>query len=180
MGQVIYYLAMTVDSLIAAPGGDLGWLLEYEHSGEDYGYNEMLQGVDALIMGAGTYEWLLNSGQQWPYEGLDAIVMTSRTLPQPPGFSVRFTNEAPADLVRSLEAKHEKNIWLVGGGKLAAAFADADLIDEYDLTLIPVVLSAGIPLLEPASTARQQKLALIDHQVFPSGVVRLRYARLRA
>ena len=177
MGDVIYYLAMSVDAMIAGPGGDLEWLLKYESSGEDYGYKELLAGLDALVMGAGTYEWIVDHGEAWPYEGLDAIVMTTRTLPQPAGGAVRFTAEPPADIVRSLKAKHQKNIWLAGGGKLAAAFAAADLIDEYDLTLIPVVLGAGIPLLQPASATLQQRLTLVDHQVFPSGVVRLRYAR---
>jgi dihydrofolate reductase len=177
VGKVIYYLAMSVDAMIAAPSGDLGWLLKYEHSGEDYGYKEMVAGIDALVMGAATYEWILNAGEAWPYEGLDAVVMTTRALPQPKGRTVRFTSEAPADLVRSLKAKYEKNIWLVGGGKLAATFAASDLIDEYDLTLIPVVLGAGIPLLEPAAASLQQSLALVGHQVFPSGVVRLRYER---
>lgn len=177
MGSVIYYLAMSVDGLIAAPGGDLEWLLKYDSTGEDYGYKDLVAGLDALIMGAGTYEWLVNRGEEWPYEGLESIVMTTRTLPQPKGGTVRFTAEAPADLVRSLKAKHAKNIWLVGGGKLAAAFAAAGLIDEYDLTLIPVVLGAGIPLIAPAARSLQQTLALVDHQVFPSGVVRLRYAR---
>lgn len=179
MGKVIYYLAMSVDATIAGPGGDLGWLLQYDQSGEDYGYKALVQGLDALIMGAGSYEWILNAGEQWPYEGLESVVMTSRSLPQPPGGNARFTAESPADVVRSLRARYEKNIWLVGGGKLAAAFAAADLIDEYDLTLIPVVLGAGIPLLQPAAAILQQKLDLIDHQVYPSGVVRLRYARKR-
>jgi dihydrofolate reductase len=177
VGKVIYYLAMSVDAMIAAPGGDLDWLLKFDSTGEDYGYKEMVAGLDALIMGAGTYEWILRAGEEWPYDGLDAIVMTSRPLPQPKGGSVRLTTEAPADLVRSLKEKYEKNIWLVGGGKLAAAFAAEDLIDEYDLTLIPVVLAAGIPLLEPAPVALTQSLRLVDHQVFPSGVVRLRYER---
>jgi dihydrofolate reductase len=130
-------------------------------------------------MGARTYEWVLNSGEEWPYGEMECVVMTSRTFPEPRGGTAHFTNEAPTDLIRSLKGRYEKNIWLVGGGKLAAAFADADLVDEYDLTLIPVMLGAGVPMLEPVGAARQQKLALVDHQVFPSGVVRLRYARLR-
>ena len=175
MGNVIYYVAMTIDAMIAAPGGELEWLLKYDH-GEDYGYNDLIGSLDALIMGAATYEWLLNRGEKWPYENLESIVMTTRTLPQPSGGTVRFTAQEPASLVSELRARHEKDIWLVGGGKLAAAFAEADLIDDYDLTLIPVVLGAGIPLLHPAVASLLQSLTLVDHQAFPSGVVRLRYA----
>ena len=103
--------------------------------------------------------------------------MTTRSLPQPAGGAVRFTAESPEELVRPLKAKYQKNIWLVGGGKLAAAFAEADLIDEYDLTLIPIVLRRASPCLERAAAARLQRLTLFEHQVFPSGVVRLRYER---
>ena len=178
MGKVIYYVAMTVDGLIAGPGGDLSWLLQYEH-GEDYGYDDLIKGIDALIMGAATYEWLLDRGEPWPYKGLESFVMTTRTLPQPLGGTVRFTAQEPASLIAELKAKHAKNIWLVGGGKLATAFAEADLIDEYDLTVIPIVLGAGIPLLAPAPGAREHWLSLVDHQAFSSGAVRLRYDRRR-
>jgi dihydrofolate reductase len=177
VGKVIYYLAMTADAMIAGPGGDLAWLLNFDTRGEDYGYNDLVAGLDALIMGAGTYEWILNAGEEWPYDGIDSVVMTTRTLPQPKGGTVRFSAETPVDLTASLKARHDRDIWLVGGGKLAAAFAAAQLIDVFDLTIIPIVLGAGIPLLGPASKSLQQSLALVEHKVFPSGVVRLRYAR---
>jgi dihydrofolate reductase len=181
MGDVIYYVAMSIDGMIAGPGGDLDWLLAYDHTGEDYGFDAMHAGIDASIMGAATYEWVLSHGApSSEEEGPESIVVTTRDLPQPPSGKVRFTSESPEELVRSLKAKYERNIWLVGGGKLAAAFAQADLIDQYDLAVIPVVLGAGIPLVHPGATNLAQKLTLLEHQVFPSGVMRLRYGRRRA
>lgn len=177
MGKVIYYLAMSVDGLIARPDGDLDWLESFEHGSEDYGYETLLKRLDALIMGAATYEWLLAKDIEWPYGDLDSIVMTRRPLPQPRGGAVRFTSEQPAELMRSLRERYQKDIWLVGGGKLAAAFAAADLIDEYDLTIIPVILGAGTPLLEPVAGAPLRWLTLAERRDFPSGVVRLRYER---
>lgn len=179
MSKVIYYVAMSVDGMIAGPGGDLGWLHDYDHSGEDYGYQELAAGLGASIMGASTYEWVLaHAGEDEPSEDdTESVVMTRRILPQPKHGTVRFTAESPTEVVAGLKAKHQKDIWLVGGGKLAAAFAAAGLIDVYDLTLIPVVLGAGIPLVEPAARGIVQTLKLVEHKTYPSGVVRLKYAK---
>ncbi len=176
MGSVIYYVATSVDGMIADVEGRVGWLEPFERSGEDYGYRAFLSHVGALVMGSGTYEWLLKAGIDWPYAGIEAVVMTGRRLPQPPGGQVAFDAGDPGEIVRVLKARHQKDIWLVGGGRLAGAFAERDLVDEYDLTIVPVVLGAGIPLLASRQgPAVARPLTMVEHQAYPSGAIRARY-----
>jgi dihydrofolate reductase len=176
MGNVIYYLAMSLDGKIADPEGGVEWLEGFQPP-EAYGYAAFYEGLGAMVMGAGTYEWFLNAAVDWPYQGLEAVVMTGREWPQPPGGRVRFASAAPGEVVGSLKAAHAGDIWLVGGARLAAAFAEQDLIDEYAITIIPVVLGAGIPLLGPRpGLSHLQSLALVEHRVYPDGVLHLRYA----
>jgi dihydrofolate reductase len=176
MGSVIYYVAASVDGMIADTEGGVGFLEPFERSGEEYGYEAFLGHVGAVVMGSGTYEWLLEAGVDWPYSGIEAVVMTGRRLPQPKGGHVAFAAGDPGEVVRALRARHAQDIWLAGGGKLAAAFVEGDLVDEYDLTIIPVVLGAGIPLLaRRPGPANARRLVLVEHQAYPSGVIRMRY-----
>ena len=45
-----------------------------------------------------------------------------------------------------VEAAGGKDVWVVGGGDLAAQFAEAKLLDELILYIAPVTLGAGRPL----------------------------------
>ena len=45
-------------------------------------------------------------------------------------------------------AAGERNLWVVGGGNVASQFADAGLLDELLLTVVPVVLGSGKPLFD--------------------------------
>jgi dihydrofolate reductase len=67
----------------------------------------------------------------------------------------------------------QRRLWLVGGGGLATACREAGLISEYIVSVMPVVLGAGIPLF--ARGGSFEKLDLCDTSTWPDGVVQLRY-----
>ena len=73
----------------------------------------------------------------------------------------------------ALAAAAGKNVWVVGGGNVAAQFADAGLLDELLLTIMPVVLGSGKPLLPIAGVT--EPLTLLDSTPFPAGAIGLRY-----
>lgn len=86
-------------------------------------------------------------GESWYYEQ-PAWVFTSRDLGTPEGADVRFAQGAVADAYEQLcAAAGDRDIWVVGGGDLAGQFADAGLLDEVVLSIAPVTLGAGKPLL---------------------------------
>lgn len=73
-----------------------------------------------------------------------------------------------------MPAEPGKDVWLVGGGELIAAFLDAGEIDEFILHVMPVLIGEGLPLLAPRH--REVPLDLLDTHAYPDGVLRLRYA----
>jgi dihydrofolate reductase len=118
-------------------------------------YREFFAAVGALAMGSTTYEWILDhefSGKdpsewKWPYE-LPCWVFTHRRLTVVPGARVEFTSGDVAPVHRAMvEAAGDRNVWIVGGGDLAGQFADAGLLDEVIVSIAPVTLGAGAPLL---------------------------------
>jgi dihydrofolate reductase len=170
-----YFVAASVDGFIADADGRLDWLFQFNDvDGLTAHYEAFLAGVGALAMGAATYEFLLATGHPWPYAGLPTWIFTHRARPGVEGADLRFTDDdvgaVHEAMVRAAAGKH---VWLVGGGNLVAQFARRGLLDELLLTVVPVVLGSGAPLL-PAAVAGP--LDLTDVTRFPRGLVELRYA----
>lgn len=178
MGQVIYYVAMSLDGFIADAKGGVDWLETIAADAPDLGYEAFFDTIGVVVMGATTYEQVLGFGD-YPYAGVESIVMTSRSLPQPQGATVRFSSEPLAHIIADLKAHHEKHIWLIGGGKLAASAADAGLIDLYDLTIMPVLLRAGVPLLAYSTRTNLTHLVQQSQQSFANGIMRVQYTPRR-
>jgi dihydrofolate reductase len=170
-----YFVAASVDGYIADSSGSLDWLFPFDRAeGVAEHYRSFLSGVGAIAMGAATYEFIRGqSAEEWPYKDQPTWVFTHRALPVFAGADIRFT-AAEVGVVHDdmKRAAGEKNIWLMGGGNLAAQFADRGLIDELLLGVMPVVLGAGAPLL-PARIAGLLTLESITR--FGMGALELRY-----
>ena len=66
-----------------------------------------------------------------------------------------------------------KNIWMMGGGELIASFLDEDAIDEFIISVVPIFIGEGIPLI--AARHREVPLKLRSVKPFPDGVVQVHY-----
>lgn len=145
----VYYTATTLDGFLADTRDNLDWLLKQPLDKDDdsaFAYDTFITGVGALVMGSTTYRWLLDHGE-WPYT-LPTWVFTSRSLPSVDGADIRFVQGSVASLHAAMvEAAGDRDIWVVGGGDLAGQFADAGLLDEVVVSIAPVTLGAGRPLL---------------------------------
>jgi dihydrofolate reductase len=152
MTRTVYYTATTLDGFVASPEHSLDWLLTREADHEaDTGYKTFEKRVGALVMGASTYRWIQDSGEAWVYDQ-PAWVLTHRQLTPFEGADVRFTAADTEDELRALHAElvaaaGDRDVWVVGGGPVAAQFARAGLLDEIEVSIAPVTLGAGMPLL---------------------------------
>ncbi|AXK38648.1 dihydrofolate reductase family protein [Crenobacter cavernae] len=168
--RYLYYVAASLDGFIAGPDDALDWLASVERPGEDYGYARFYEGVDAVVMGRRTAEVSQGFGD-WPYPGKPCVVLASR---RPEGLPDAV--ECVADLSgleERLDAVGAQNVWVVGGGRLAAALADAGRLDTLIVSLIPVALGSGVPLLPLAGAPLA--LELEKTETFASGLVQLAY-----
>lgn len=161
MPELVYFVGVTLDGYIAGPDGEI----DFFPLGPDFvawlgtDYPETLPAhlhphfgiapgtpnrrFGSVVMGRATYEPGLAAGFPSPYPQLTQYVV-STTLTTPPAPDVRVVTD-PHALVRELKAGEERDIWLAGGGKLAAA-----LLDEIDVLVIkryPVLAGGGIPML---------------------------------
>jgi dihydrofolate reductase len=156
MSLTQYYTATSLDGFIADPDNSLDWL--FTRRREDDGalsYEKFIADVGAMAMGSATYEWILDhefadkdpTEWKWPYD-IPCWVFTHRQLPVVPDSGVEFTSVDVATVHEQMVgAARGKNVWLVGGGDLVGQFADAGLLDEVLVTVAPVTLGGGAPLL---------------------------------
>lgn len=156
MGKLALYIAASLDGFIAGEGERLDWLDRVEGQG-DNGYEVFYSGVDIVLMGRKTYDWIM-SHAEFPYTGKVCFVFSH--TPRENTKDVTFISEDPAEFVSRLKAQPEKRIWLVGGGRLFHTLLEAELVDEVILTIAPVVLGKGIPLFH--ETGKEIGLILKD------------------
>ena len=138
--MIIYYAAMSLDGRISGPDHDLSFLKTLD-GGNDY--EVFYANVDSLIMGARTWDFMVEHGS-WPYAGKPTWVVThaEELAPLTDAEPVeRFAGDV-AELVRLIGERGLKRTWLVGGGDLAGQLLAADLLDELILTVAPALVGA--------------------------------------
>jgi dihydrofolate reductase len=171
--QLSLYIAATLDGFIARADGAIDWLARIDENNTDYGYAAFYDSVDALIMGSTTYDFVASLGP-WPYDDKPVFVFTRRTL-TPASSNVFFVSGDPLQVIHSVAFTQFKKVWLVGGSALIASCQKKNCIDEYILTILPVLLGHGLRLF--ASPIAEQWLSAISCQQFEGGVLQVQYRR---
>jgi dihydrofolate reductase len=176
MSRIQYFVASSLDGFIATTSDDLAWLLQFDgFEGGKESYESFMDGVGCVVMGGETFAWLMeHEPGNWPYPATPCYVFTRHEHAAPPGSDITFVRGDVREFIGDLKADAgEKNVWMVGGGNLAAQFADAGLLDELIVSVIPVVLGEGkrlLPLEGPTPP-----LELIASRTMGRGIVELRY-----
>ncbi len=166
--RTVYYTASSLDGYIADERHAIDWLMQFPDDGNS-SYPEFIARIGALCMGAHTYEWMWQhqigpeaaEPMAWPY-AQPTWVFSSRDLPRRPDSDVRFARGDVRDAHATMaEVAAGKDIWVVGGGDLAGQFHDAGLLDEIIITMVPVTLGRGMPLLPRRITSPPLQLASV-------------------
>ncbi len=159
MTRIQYYVASTLDGFIADEHDDLSWLLQFGMDDFSDGYDRFFADVGALVLGATTYEWVLREGGGWPYGSLPTWVLTHRELEVADGADIRFASGPVGPIAdAAVAAAGDRNVWVVGGGPVAAQFLEAGRLDELLITYMPVALGKGRRLLPLSQVTPPLKL----------------------
>lgn len=183
MTRTVYETATSLDGFIADQDNSLEWLFAVEGAKEGQENSEALDstaefinGAGAILVGASTYEWILEheGHEPWPYKA-PTWVLTHRDLPRIEG-DLRFLSADTDDELRALHeemvrAADGKDVWVVGGGRVAAELARLGLLDEVRVSIAPISLGGGAPLLDgrvrlrPLSARLAGAFACLDYEV---------------
>ena len=173
MRTVRFSCAMSLDGYIAAPDGGYDWIV----MDPEIDFTGLMAPFDTFLIGRKTFDAMGrmgNSGKSSP--GIENIVI-SRTLKQADYPRIRIESD-PVKLVTDLRDKPGKDIAIFGGGELFRSLLAAGLVDRIEMSLIPVLLGGGIPMLPPP--AGRAKLVLRNQRVYAkTGTIGLEYDIVR-
>ena len=169
MRKVVYGGAMSLDGFIAGPNGEYDWIV----MDPDIDFAALMARFDTFLIGRKTFEVMRRMGDAAPPAPGIRSIICSRTL-RPEDCPQATLSDDAERVVADLRKKPGKDIALFGGGELFRSLLAAGLVDEVGVSVIPVLLGGGIPLLpSPAGRAR---LRLKKHRVYEkTGTVGLEY-----
>jgi dihydrofolate reductase len=170
MSRVRVFIACSLDGFIAGPNDELDWLSSGSGAAEDT-FAPFLAEVGALLMGRRTYDVVIGFAD-WPYGEKPVLVATTKPLTAKRA-SVRAIGGSIAELVeQAKQVAGERDVYIDGGALIRSAL-DAGLIDELVVTVIPIVLGAGLPLF--AGVGRRHPLELIGERHIGGGLIQIKY-----
>lgn len=167
MRSVKYFVAASLDGFIAGPNGEIDWLFQ----DGDYGMSAFFRSVDTVFMGRKTHDFGIEHGMPY-YAGMKNYVFT-RSGRTAESADVEYVSGDPTPIVEQLRQQPGKDMWLVGGGSLAASFFENGLVDEVLVAVHPVILGSGIPLVQ--SERLRVMLKLLSVKQYDDGLVALSY-----
>lgn len=188
MHRVTYSMGMSLDGYIVDPHGRFDWGDPDEEVFRSA--LDELRGTSVHLMGRRLYEVMLYWETAATEPGLSALeqewatawnalpkVVFSTTLSSVTGSNMRLAEHDVVTEIRRLQAEPGDGEIALGGAGLAAAAADADLIDEYRPRISPVLVGGGTPYFP--HHAQRSDLELLETRTFRSAAVHLRYRVVR-
>lgn len=157
--KVILFIAETLDGYIAEENGNIDYLIDNNFTSgdaDDREYEKLVKHVDTVVMGRKTYNQVSNklSPDDYPYDDFENYIMTRH--PGDGVGNIHYVNGEVVDLVKGLKNESsKKDIWIVGGSSIIAPLVNNDLIDTYQIAIVPIVLGKGIPLFSEKTNFKE-------------------------
>lgn len=175
MRKLSLFIATSLDGYIAQPNDDLSFLKIVEKEGEDYGYESFTNTIDTLIIGRKTYDYVLKEIGSSHYDnGQKDIYVITRSSKPSTGRTI-FYNGNLTELVEKLKSEEGKNIYCDGGAEVINELLKHDLIDEFIISIVPILVGNGTKLFNDGRP--EQALELLDTKTFDTGLIQLHYRR---
>lgn len=167
MRLVRYSVAMSLDGYITDPEGKADWIVFDPDADIAEYFREFYAQFDIAIMGRKTYEI---AGV--PIGEMDTYVF-SNTLTQEECKGATLLSNEGTEVLKQLRDEDGKDIWLFGGGGLFGSLAEAGLVDTAELTVMPVLLGGGTPVI--SGIDQHVNLKLTDIEQSYGSVITLNY-----
>jgi dihydrofolate reductase len=183
MRKVILGMNITLDGHVAGPDGELDWAFRTMSPDLGEWVTELLRGVDTVLLGHTTY---LQQAVAWPTQTSEMatllnshakIVFSSQLRALEWNYS-RLAVSDVAQEIAHLKQQPGRDIYVTGGARLARSLSQRGLIDEYNLTIHPILLGSGMSLFREPS--EEIALTWVHTILFESSAIQLIYQKAAA
>lgn len=160
--KVILFIAETLDGYIAEKNGNIDFLTDSDFTSgamTDHEYDKLTKHIDTVVMGRKTYNQVVNelSPNDYPYDDFENYILT--THPTESIGNLHFIKDDVVDLVKNLKnGPSKKDIWIIGGSSIIAPLVNENLIDIYQIGIVPIILGDGIPLFSNKTKFKELNL----------------------
>ncbi|MCD1259041.1 dihydrofolate reductase family protein [Paenibacillus athensensis] len=185
MRKLVLFMHVSLDGYASDSNGGLGWI-PYNEELEKYA-EEVVAEVGSPVYGRTTYRMMEN---YWPEvlknpdESKHALehaawlqevqkIVISSTMDEPEWNNTLLIKDNVAEQIQALKEQPGKNLVIFGSPGAAKTLLDLGLIDEFLLTICPVVLGSGKTVFEAGG--EKIKLKLLSSRTFQSGIIATRY-----
>lgn len=175
MRKISLFIATSLDGYIAKPNDDLSFLTLVEKEGEDYGYAEFTDSIDTLIIGRKTYDYVVREIGSSHYDNGNRDVYVITRTERPKVGRTTFYTGSLIDLVTQLKSENGKNIYCDGGAEVINELLKNDLVDEFIISVVPILLGNGTRLFKDGRP--EQLLEFVTAKTFETGLTQLHYKR---
>ena len=177
MRKVVLQMAMTLDGMVAGPDSEMDWLFSHSDNTSRAYIDNLLNNSDHILIGRNMAPGFLD---YWPTDKTEfgakinklPKTIFSKTLDKAEWPNVTVAKDITSEIAR-LKSEPGKNLILYGGAGLVQSFINLNLIDEYNLVVVPIILGKGLPLF--ANLKSSTKLNLVKTTNNTLGVVIFHY-----
>jgi dihydrofolate reductase len=176
--RVLLDLAVTLDGFIEGKNGEIDWCI----MDPEMDFTNFLNQIDTIFFGRKSYELWGQFAKEYKENDADKEMWDLIHSKDKFVFSREqkgtdhqaiFINDNILEEVNQLKNKTGKDIWLYGGASLITTFLNLGLVDEFRLSVHPVILGEGKPLF--IDIKQRVNLKLVNTKTYSSGVVQLIY-----
>lgn len=144
MRKIVLNIAMSLDGYISEPDGNFDWISGHgdneANTETNFEFSDFLKSIDTIVMGSKSYQ---DCGTEMFEDSGDKriIITTSRDIEIERDIEL-FSGDI-VEYILDIRKEEGKDIWIFGGAQLADAFIKSEIIDEYIIGIIPVILGEG-------------------------------------
>ena len=166
MRKIVAGFAISLDGYIEGPQGEYDWII----MDQEFDFTGHLKKFDTFLFGRKSYEKFKRAGNP-SFPGITNYVISNSLDSVDKTFILAKGD--PKKTIEKIREQKGKDIAVYGGANLLSSLLDLDLIDEIQMTIIPVMLGSGKPMV--ATLRKRAHLTLIEVKKFGSGAVQLIY-----
>jgi len=170
MRKIILFIATSLDGYIARENGSIDWLF----SDQDYGYSNFMQRIDNLLIGGKTFRQMLSFNDN-STSHLRNFVFTRSPQTDVPDYFTLVNRDIAGFTEKLKNEKQGRDIWLVGGAEIISQLLSHLLIDEFIISIHPIILGRGIPLFRDIGASHT--FQMVRCQRYSTGLVQVVYRK---